>query len=330
MRHLVEEQHVATPSRELQIQPPHAGIHVIGFRSWFHRSVTVTESSGISVGNQCTLKSQDHYHVKLVTVDTKSLTDLLAERESARDALRDLVLDPDDSDAAQRFQRAIRPPDTPEAPTAYRQRLDPGFPVVITDSSDIQVGDGSTMNVDNDYDIGESALPLVELLATDRSLVKAFVEHFTDPTSREYPNALTRAAGRVDDDTILCGATRIESAPTTVLFDNAGGGIHVDSAVNGVLIGVGNRLFHELKVKHPGVKIGDLSTVTEEIRTLADIEIPEPAPAFSMWDLFSGPATGSLLPRPDDDDPPPPPPPPPPPKPKGPDDPRIRFPGPGL
>jgi hypothetical protein len=326
MRHLDEEQHVATPSRELQIQPPHAGIHVIGFRSWFHQGVTVAESSGISVGNQCTLKSEDHYHVKLVTVDMKSLTDVLAERESARDALQDLVQNPDDAEAATRFQRAIRPPDTPEAPAAYRQQLDPGFPIAIKESTDIQVGDGSTMNVDNKYDISESALPVVELLATDRNLVKAFAEHFTNPTSLDYPKALTRAASRADDNTVLCGATQIESAPATVLFDNAGG-IHVDGAVSGVMIGIGNRLLHELKVKHPRIKIGDLSTVADEIRNLANIEIPQPRPRFDFRDLSTSPETGSLLPRPDDDDLPPRPPPPPP---KPPDDPDIRFPGFGL
>jgi hypothetical protein len=265
------------PEAELQVQAPvHAGICVVGVVVRTVSDVRVSNSRGVVVGNDCRLKNRDHYHVEYVTVDPEPLMTLLEEHEAVRSALRDLAEQPESRAAIRRFQRAIAPPQTEDPATAVREALDPEAEVSIDQSRDIQIGDNTRLNLDREYVVDESRLSLVELLARDPELVTAFAEFVTGAEAQPFREALLRVADKAHDVEFVHSAVEIERQPARVLLGPERTA-EVDGAANGVMIGSGNQVVHQLQVHRPDAEVGDLSAMAEPVRQVADIEpVPEP------------------------------------------------------
>ncbi|ALG10511.1 hypothetical protein [Kibdelosporangium phytohabitans] len=262
---------------QLQVHAPvHAGVHVVGVVLRTVSGVRVSNSRGVVVGNDCRLRNRDHYHVEYVTVDPEPLTTLLEEHAGARSALRELAGQPGSRAAIRRFQRAIAPPRAEEPAMAVRQALDPGAEVSIDLSRDIQIGDNTRLDLDRDYVVDEARLSLVELLARDPELVAAFAGFVRGTDARPFREALLRVADRAHDFELLHSAVEIERRPAQVLLgpDRTA---EVDGATNGVMIGSGNQVVHQLRVDRPDAEAGDLSAMAELVRQVAGIE-PVPRP----------------------------------------------------
>lgn len=269
----------------LQVQAPiHTGIHFVGVLLRKVERVHVRNSSGVVVGDHCTLTNTDHYHIEYVTLDSESLTQELERNEDLRVALRALTENPRDPTAVGRFQNILLAHIAPDlAPDTTELPIDEDTRTLIMRSRNIQRAENTKMNLERKYVIDETRLSLADMLAVDDQLTTAFAKYLTNPGSPAFDQELLNVAAASDDLDLLRGAIGVDWKPNTTLRGHRNGTMNVIGAVSGVMIGSDNRLLHQLEVHHPDLTIGDLPSLGKAIRRIANIPepIPEsPAPPF--------------------------------------------------
>ena len=130
----------------------------------------------------------------------------------------------------------------------------------------------------------ESELPIIDLLARDRGLVRSLVAAVADETrrgsaTRAFLRDTLRCAGRADDLALLEHSAGLH-APDTLLLGFFGVDIVDQASV--VMVGSGNRLRQDMKVDRGRVRAGTILTDIDRIqKQAAQARIdrpPEPAP----------------------------------------------------
>jgi len=151
----------------------------------------------------------------------------------------------------------------------------------VTSSEVVQQGPGSHAKLATHYLVEESELPIIDLLARNRRLVRSLVAAIADETrqgsaTREFLRDTLRCAGRADDLALLEHSAGLH-APDTLLFGFFGVDI-VDQAS----VGTGNRPRQDMKVDRGRVRAGtvlnDIDRIREQGALARADRSPEPAP----------------------------------------------------
>ena len=247
--------------------PSHGQVRVSGLARFFPaHTVHARRSTAVVTANNCDLYSIDHYHVHRVSV---SLEPLLTRGSPGHSALQGLLKDRTDSGIA-RFQRSMRrlanPPEHREAQVSVPVQDDPR--TLVTSSTAVQQGDGSQMNVKTHYVIEETELPIIDLLARDRSLVRSLAaavdEPERGPAARKFLRDALQSAGCTDDLALLDHSADPRTAGASIfwLF-----GVDVVDRASAVMVGSGNRLRTDMRVDRgrlsPGTVLADLDRVRQ-------------------------------------------------------------------
>jgi hypothetical protein len=256
------------PAARLDVaSPAHGQVRTCGLARFFPaHTIHAQRSTAVVAGNNCTLQSVDHYHVHRVSV---SLDPLLTDGP-AREALQQLLRAPHDSARIADFQRALRRLSTASAdrgPTHDSTSARPSHVTSVMASTAVQQGDGSRMNVTSRYVVEESVLPIVDLLAEDKDLVRSFAEALLEdqpgPGRVAFLRDLRRVCGSVDDLALLDHARDLDASDTHLLC--LFGFAFADQA-SAVMIGSGNELVVRMQVDHPGLSQGDVLADLVQLR----------------------------------------------------------------
>jgi hypothetical protein len=250
--------------------PSHGEVSFPGVARFFPKhTVHARDCTAVVEGNNCELQSEDHYHVQHTSV---SLEPLLEEGSAQHAAFLDLLDDPSDA-GVRRFQREMTrcsdgPSESRNAQASVPLRQDPR--VVLSGVAAVHQGDGTRTNLKTRYIVEDSELPIVELLAEDKSLVESLVaasaEDKDGPAARAFYRGALRAAGRVDDARLLDYATDLHD-PGTVL-SGFFGTARVTRA-SAVMIGTGNTLQSDMQVHRVKPDRGAILADLGQIRELA-------------------------------------------------------------
>jgi hypothetical protein len=263
--------------------PSHGRVRISGLARFFPaHTIHARRSTAVVTADDCELRSVDHYHVHRVSVSLDPLVRLGAPGHSA---LQHLLKDPTGSGIAE-FQRAMqRISDPPE-----QHQVQASVPVrfnrftSVTSSEVVQQGPGSHAKLATHYLVEEYELPIIDLLASDRSLVRSLVAAIADETrqgsaTREFLRDTLRCAGRADDLALLEHSAGLH-APDTLLFGFFGVDIVDQASV--VMVGTGNRLRQDMKVDRGRVRAGtvlnDIDRIREQGALARADRSPEPAP----------------------------------------------------
>jgi hypothetical protein len=287
------------PATLLVASPSHGQVHVTGLARLFPaHTVHARDCGSVIDGNDCTLTSTDHYHIRTVSV---SFEPLMERGSDGRAALLALLENPTGSgvDAFQRVMRQMT--DTPEHDET--QASLPVIPVHLTLADDVAVvqqGDGSSANVTTHYVIEESEIPICKLFAEDRELVIAFVDAVLASEGGPSANAFTRAAlgsaGRADELALLDYSTDLHGAESSVrgLF-----GVDAVKSASAVLIGTGNTLHNKMHVERDRLALdgglADLGRIKQlAVQVRAVQAATDDSPAASLRDLSTTDEPGLL------------------------------------
>ena len=222
--------------------------------------------------SHCQLKSTDHYHVHRVTV---GFDELLGE---GRDALRDLFQDRSDAGIA-RFQRAMKRiadrPEQGDTRASVPLREDPH--TLITSSKAVQLGDGSRMNVNTHYVLEESRLPVADLLARDKDLVRSFLAAVDGPErgpeTQKFLSAALGRAGRADDLSVLSHGSGLPAPDTSISWIF---GVDRVAWASAVMVGSDNDLLTSMRVERGRLSPGRIRTELGRVREHVP-KVPDPA-----------------------------------------------------
>jgi hypothetical protein len=239
-------------------------------------TVHVSGAAGVVAGNDCRLRSVDHYHVNRVSV---SFAPLLRDG-AAKAALRALLLAPEDSAAIGRLQRHARRlagagsgGGTTEVAVAAR----PAVSTSIVSCDAVQVGNGSTMTATTHHIVRDSELPIVDLLAGNANLVRLFAHALTadesGPERAAFLAKLRLVAGTVDDLAVLDHATGLDAGNSRIV------GFFGPTVVRGAaaaMIGSNNELEATMRLDRPGVGrrdlVSDLAKLRRQLRVGAGVQ----------------------------------------------------------
>jgi hypothetical protein len=253
--------------------PAHGRVRVPVLARFFPaHTVHARQSTAVVAASHCRLKATDHYHVHRVTV---GFDELLGQ---GRDAMRDLFKDRSEAGIA-RFQRAMKRiadgAEHGDTRASLPLREDPH--TLITSSKNVQLGDGSRMTVNTHYVVEESRLPLVDLLAHDRNLVRSFLAAVDGPergpeTRKFLSDALCRA-GRADDLSVLGHSSGLRTPDTPIRWV-----FGVDSVAwaSAVMVGSDNDLLTRMRVERGSLSPGRIRNDLARVRRSAT-RIPGPA-----------------------------------------------------
>jgi hypothetical protein len=248
-------------------------VGVYGIGRWFPSGrVDVRKSCAVLVGNNCKLKSEEHYHVQRTTVSMERLDEI-------KDEVAALVagkLSP------QQFQAALRPLCAPPSTgtTQARRRVAAGADTSVSSCADVVVGDGNSVRSRTRCVVHETVLPLVELMAADDTLAESFAgalrEDKPGSATSGFLRDLLRAGRRMDVSDLLGCSTGLNDAPDALLMSFFGSARvkHADS----VLLGTNNELRSTTNIRLPKVGRGDF---VDDLACLRHDIVPPP----------SGPAT---------------------------------------
>jgi hypothetical protein len=253
--------------------PAHGRVRVpVLARLFPARTVHARRSSAVVAASHCRLKATDHYHVHRVTL---GFDELLGQ---GRDAMRDLLRDRSDAGIA-RFQRAMkRIADGAEhGDTRASVPLGEDPHTLITSSKNVQLGDGSRMTVNTQYVVEESRLPLADLLAHDKDLVRSFLAAVDGPergpeTHKFLSDALSRA-GRADDLSVLGHSSGLRAPDTPVRWIF---GVDSVSWASAVMVGRDNDLLTRMRVERGSLSPGRIRNDLGRVRRSAP-RAPTPA-----------------------------------------------------
>jgi len=266
------------PAARLDVaSPAHGQVRAWGLARFFPaHTIHAQRSTAVVAGNNCRLQSVDHYHVHRVSV---SLDPLLSDGRAGR-ALQRLLRAPADSGRTADFQREMRQLSTAtpdRAPTRTSMQVRPSHVTSITSSTAVQQGDGSRMNVVSRYVVEESVLPVADLLAADRSLVRSLAQSLLEqqpgPGRAAFLRDLRRVSGGVDDLALLDHATDLETRDTW--FASLLGFATVTSA-SAVMVGSGNELVTGMRLEHP--RLGRADVLADLAQLRREIDVPASPP----------------------------------------------------
>lgn len=256
--------------------PSHGQIRVGGLARFFPaHTVHTQQSTAVVAGDHCKLESTDHYHVRRVQVSLDPL--LPGSRGYA--ALQDLLKNPTGSGVA-RFQRAMRrlsgSPKNGE--TRANLPVQVGHFTSVTSSTGVQQGDRCRTSAKTHYMVEESKLPVIDLLAHDRALVRSLVAAAKGPgrgpATRTFLRDVLRAADRKDDLALLDHANGLRG-PTTSIFGLFG--VDVVKRASAVMVGTGNRMRTATRVHRgclsPGTVLNDLSRISNQQSRARDPQV---------------------------------------------------------
>lgn len=270
--------------------PAHGQVRVPVLARFFPaHTVHARQSTAVVVADHCELKSKDHYHVHRVTL---SLEPLLKQ---GRAALQELLRDPSESGIL-RFQQAMKriadPPEHRDTRASVPVQADAH--TLVISSKHVQLGDRSRMSMTTHYLVDESELPIVDLLARDTGLVRAFRaaanEPQPGPATQRFLRHAVHSAGRVSDLAMLEHCTGLRDPNTSIywLF-----GVDSVNRASAVSVGVDNRLSTALRVDRgalrPGTILADLGQVRKEA---AQVRAPDPSTPRSVPNLARPAAPG--------------------------------------
>jgi hypothetical protein len=249
----------------------HGRVHVAGLARLFPaHTVHAQRSTAVVAANNCELQATDHYHIHRISV---SLVDLLRPGSPGHAALRSLLLDPS-ANGITRFQSSMRQlaasPERQDTQVSVPVRA--GYRASVTGAEAVHLGDGSRMNVASRYIIEHAELPIIDLLAWDKTLVQSLLEAAAEPiagpaSSRFLRNAL-RTAGRTDDLDLLDHGS-IPRAPSTSVFGLFG--VDVVDRASAVMVGSGNELTTSMKVHRGGLARGTIADELGKVRAAAEV-----------------------------------------------------------
>lgn len=257
--------------------PSHGEVRISGLAQFFPaHTVHARQSTAVVAGDDCELTSVDHYHIRRVEV---SLEPLIEPGSPGHAALQNLIKNPTDSGIA-KFQDAMReiagPPEQ-QRPTQASVPVRRDHVTVITSSELLQLGPESRSDLATHYLVEESELPIIDLLADNRELIRSLAAAATTdktrsgPATRKFLRDALRCAGRADDLALLEHGDGLNT-PDTLLLGLFGTDI-VDRA-SVVMIGNGNRLDPDMKV-HRGRLSG--STARDGIHRIREHAAPTQA-----------------------------------------------------
>lgn len=242
--------------------PSHGGVRVPALARLFPaHTVHARRSTAVVTADRCELTSTDHYHVHRMSV---SLEPLLRPGSLGNTALRELLKDPS-GDAIPRFQQSMERVAGPHERRDTRASLpvQARHRTYVTSAAVVQQGDHSRMTSTTHYVVEESVLPVVDLLARNRHLVRSLVAAATEPepgpcTSR-FLRAAARSAGCAEELVVLGHGRNLRERDTSVysLF-----GVDVVDRAAAVMVGSHNRLRTQMEVERGGLRTG---------RVLADL-----------------------------------------------------------
>jgi hypothetical protein len=258
----------AGPAARLDVASPAYGqVRANGLAELFPaNTVHAQRSTAVVAGNDCELQSVTHYHVRSASLDPGRL----ATDGAARDALREAVADPSDRriDALQAELNRLCEP-TPDSRTTRRSvPVRARHTVSVSRSEAVQIGDGSTMKVDSRIVVEQTRLPIVDLLARDKALTRAYVESLREPSpgpaTARFLGRVVDASRTVNDRTVLDHAKGLPRSDTSLLSLF---GLAVVDRADAVMIGSGNRLRTRSEVHRPGLSRG---TVLKDLAKVGD------------------------------------------------------------
>lgn len=272
--------HLAT----LQVaSPSHGEVRVSGVARFFPaRAVHARESTAVVTADHCTLQSRDHYHIQRVSV---SLDPIVEPGSSGHAAFQQLLKDLSGSSITQfqrSMQRIVSPTGQRETQASVPIRLDPV--TTVTDSDVVQQGPGSRTKVTTHCIIETSELPIIDLLARDRGLVRSLAVAATaneagrGPATRTFLHDTLRSAGRADDLALLEHSEGLD-APDTLLFGLFG--VDIVDRASAVMVGSDNHLDQDMKVHRgrfsTGTVLDDLARIREQAAQNTTLQLPEPS-----------------------------------------------------
>jgi hypothetical protein len=255
-------------------------VQVTGFGRFFRvDEIHIENSVGVVVGNQCSLLSEDHYHVYQATIEFGPLLD---PGEALLDAMHAMAREPDDDRATRMFLEVLRRESSPPPPEVHgieQDRATPGCSVSVVDSRGLQIGDGNTMNIQHRYVLEQVNLPLLELMS-HREVVRQFAQVLHNPNNStvmaDFLHAATKASASIDHEKLLAWAG--PHGQSAAILRSFFGCAHVYSA-EPVMLGVDNELRRTADVTLPGFRQRDLASSLKIVHGYAVPEPLEPDPS---------------------------------------------------
>jgi len=244
------------PATVLVASPSYGEVRVTGMASWFPAHTVHAKDCGTVVdGNDCTLTSTDHIHVRTVSVSLEPLTETGSRGQAA---LAALAKDPTDK-GIDKFQDEMRRM-TDKAEHGETQASLPATQThltIVSGAAAVQQGDGSCANITTHVVIERVELPVCDLFAEDRALVNAFIEAVLGPEGGPeagvFGREALRVAGRTDDLALLGYSTELHGAESSVfgLF-----GVDAIRRAPAVMIGTSNTLHTDMRVEQGKYVLG--------------------------------------------------------------------------
>lgn len=273
------------------VAPSHSSVQFRGVGRFVPASkVDICNTSGVVVGDGCTLKTTSHYHAYQASLD---LGPLLRPSSKVKTALEKLVLAPSDKAAIADLRRALTPP-TSAQPTERQgqaeQQVAANADIAIRGSDIVQLGNGSTMRVNTRYTVEERIVPLTDLLMESDQLVTKLGEALGQTGSgsaASFACEVIRASGQVSEFEQLAQLP-LDQVPETTLFSYWG-----DTQIaNGVaaLVGDDTRISESLKLDLPTLSKRSLRGDLANLRRVHGVVPVESRP--------SGPAANTGRARP--------------------------------
>ncbi|MFC7548129.1 hypothetical protein [Plantactinospora sp. GCM10030261] len=210
-------------------------------------TIHTVRATAVVDGDDCHLTQIDHYHVERVELPL----DQVIRDDDVRDALRELLIAPDDRQRIAAFQdslsRVVGTPDE-RGPTEVSMPVRANRLVAASDTGTLVRADGSSTTLTNEYVVNRTELPAAKVLAHDADLVRLFAHAILEPTpgarTAELLRAVLTACGRIEELALLDHATDLPRRPT-ILFSLFGAARVTDAAT--VMVGRGNT--HEIRTR---------------------------------------------------------------------------------
>jgi hypothetical protein len=252
-RLVAPDANASQPPMWLDVVPPaHGHVNVAGVLTAFSKGhVTLADSATVVTANDCKLEAKDHYHVRRVSLDCRSLyKDAKAMAAFVR-AMHDPS--PDNTTRLLNELKRIIDPHRPVEPQHYRHRLPAPVSTDTARAGVVAMGAGSTVHTTTKYHLRETVIPLAELLLLQPGLIAALA---TRPDGDTMAEPLLKALGMVEDLNLLRNARNFPSVSTSVSHSLGGTRVRLASAV---MVGYGNTLTATSAVERGRQRLTNLS-----------------------------------------------------------------------
>jgi hypothetical protein len=237
--------------------PAHGQVNISGVLTAFsERHVTTADSATVVTANDCTLEAVDHYHIRRVSLDCRSLYD----DETAMAAFVHAMLDPSHRNISRllgRLSRLVDP--APDAETQHHHRLPARVTTCTERAAVVAMGPGSTAHTTTIYHVRETVVPLAELLLQYPGLIHDLANLRAGDTLGDL---ILVALGQVEDPILLRNAANLPAVGTSV--SHSLGGTRVRLA-NAVMVGWGNTLITGSKVDRGRSRLTNLARFDRKV-----------------------------------------------------------------